>query len=69
MDLNLKILGIQKDVKNWPFRIIEDEKTKKLKYIIKLDGEEKEYFPEDIASIILGYLMQKHMKIKKLKKQ
>ena len=26
--------------------VIEDEKTKKPKYIIKLDGEEKEYFPK-----------------------
>ena len=53
MDLNLKILGVQKDIKNWPFRVIEGEKTKIPKYIIKLDDEEKEYFPEDITSIIL----------------
>ena len=42
---------------------------KKLKKQIYYWSEEKEYFLEDIASIILGYLMQKHMKIKKLKKQ
>ena len=36
--------GIQKNVKNWPFKVIEDEKTKKPKYIIKIKNEEKEYF-------------------------
>ena len=42
--LKFKNPGVQKDIKNWPFRVIEDEKTKKLKYIIKVRGEEKEYF-------------------------
>ena len=47
---------VQKDIKNWPFKVIKDEKTGKPKYIIKIGNEEKEYFPEDIASIILDYL-------------
>ena len=47
---------VQKDIKNWPFKVIKDEKTGKPKYIIKIGNEEKEYFPEDIASIILGNL-------------
>jgi molecular chaperone DnaK (HSP70) len=47
---------VQKDIKNWPFKVIKDEKKGKPKYIIKIGNEEKEYFPEDIASIILDYL-------------
>ena len=47
---------VQKDIKNWPFKVIKDEKTGKPKYIIKIGNEEKEYFPENIASIILNYL-------------
>ena len=44
---------VQKDIKNWPFKVIEDVKTGKPKYKQKIKNEEKEYFPEDIASIIL----------------
>ena len=47
---------VQKDIKNWPVKIIEDKETKKPKYVIKIGNEEKEYFPENVASIILNYL-------------
>ena len=48
--------SVQNDIKNWPIKIIEDKKTGKPKYVIKVENEEKEYFPENIASMILGYL-------------
>ncbi len=51
--LKFKNPSVQKDIKNWPFKVIEDEKTKKPKYQQKIKNEVKEYFPEDIASIIL----------------
>ena len=54
--LKFKNPSVQKDIKNWPFKVIEDEKTKKPKYKQKIKNEEKEYFPEDIASIILDYI-------------
>ena len=47
---------VQKDIKNWPFKVIKDEKTGKPKYIIKIGNEEKEYFPEDVSSMILSYI-------------
>ena len=47
---------VKEDIKNWPVKIIEDKETKKPKYVIKIGNEEKEYFPENVASIILNYL-------------
>ena len=40
---------VQNDIKNWSFKVIEDEKIGKPKYIIKIKNEVKEYFPEDIT--------------------
>ena len=54
--LKFKNPSVQNDIKNWPFKVIEDEKTKKPKYIIKVGDKEKEYFPDDIAAIILDYI-------------
>ena len=54
--LKFKNPAVQNDIKNWPFKVIEDVKTGKPKYKQKIKNEEKEYFPEDIASIILGYI-------------
>ena len=36
--------NIQKDIKNWPVKVIEDKKTGKLKYVIKIGKEEKESY-------------------------
>ena len=47
---------VQEDIKNWPVKVIEDKKTGKPKYVIKVENEEKEYFPENVASMILTYL-------------
>ena len=35
---------------------IEVPKTNKSKYVIKVNNEDKEYFPEDVLSVILQYL-------------
>ena len=35
---------------------IEDPKNNKSKYVIKVNNEDKEYFPEDVLSVILQYL-------------
>ena len=37
-------------------KIIEELKTKKPKYVIKGNDEEKVFFPEDVSSMILEYL-------------
>ena len=35
---------------------IEDSKNNKSKYVMKVNNEDKEYFPEDVQSLILQYL-------------
>ena len=46
---------VQKDIKLMkPLKIIE--KNEKPKYLIKVNNEDKEYFPEDVSSMILEYL-------------
>ena len=47
---------VQNDIKNWPIKIIEDKKTGKPQYVIKIGNEEKKYYPEDVASMILKSL-------------
>ncbi len=47
---------VQEDIKNWPVKVIEDKETKKPKYVIKVENEEKEYFLENVVSIVLNYL-------------
>ena len=37
-------------------KVIEDKKTGKPQYVIKVGNEEKKYFPEEVASMILNYL-------------
>ena len=46
---------VQKDIKLMePLKIIE--KNEKPKYLIKVNNEDKEYFPEEVSSMILQYL-------------
>ena len=47
---------VQRDIKNWNVKIIEDNKSKKPQYVIKVENEEKKYFAEDVSSMILKYL-------------
>ena len=54
--LKFKNKAVQKDIKNWPFKVIEDKKTGKPQYDIKIGNEEKKFFPEEIASNILDYI-------------
>ena len=50
-----------KEVKNYikylPVKIIEDKETGKPKYIIKQKDGIKEYFPEEVSSMILKYII------------
>ena len=48
---------VQNDIKYLPVKIIEDTKTGKPKYIIKQKDGIKEYFPEDVSSMILKYII------------
>ena len=50
--------NIQKDIKNWVVKIIEDSKTKKPQYVIKEENEEKKYFPEEVLSMILNHIKE-----------
>ena len=52
---------VQNDIKNWPIEVIEDKKTGKPQYLIKIGNEEKKYYPEKVSSMILEYIknMQK----------
>ena len=76
--LKVKILGykfsnkhVQNDIKNWHIKIIEDKKTGKPQYVVKIENEEKKFYPEDVSSMILGYI-KKYSEIynsnKKIKK-
>ena len=50
---------VQKDIKLMkPLKIIEDPKTKKPKYVVKVNNKDKEYFPEEVSSMILEYLKE-----------
>ena len=41
---------VQKDIESMkPLKTIEVPKTKKTKYVIKVNDEDKEYFPEDVS--------------------
>ena len=53
---NFKLKQVQEDIKNWPVKVIEDKKTGKPQYVIKIGNEEKKYYPEDVASMILKYI-------------
>ena len=36
---------VQRDIERWPVKIIEDTKTKKPKYVVKVKDKISEYFP------------------------
>jgi len=54
--LNFNNKEVQRDIKLWPVKIIEDKITKKPQYVIKVENKEKKFFPEDVSSMILKYL-------------
>ena len=47
---------VQRDIKDWQVKIIEDPETKKPQYVIKVENKENKYFAEDVSSMILKYL-------------
>ena len=47
---------VQEDIKNWPFKVIEDKKKGKPQYVAKVGKEERKFFPEDVSSMILAYI-------------
>ena len=47
---------VQRDIERWPVKIIEDTKTKKPKYVVKVKDKISEYFPEEASTMILKYL-------------
>ena len=49
---------VQRDIKDWQVKIIEDPETKKPQYVIKVENKENKYFAEDVSSMILNYLKQ-----------
>ena len=48
---------VQNDIKYLPVKIIEDKETGKPKYVIKQKDGIKEYFPEEVSSMILKYII------------
>ena len=51
-----KYKSVQNDIKHLPVKIIEDKNTGKPKYEIKQKSGIKEYFPEEVSSMILKYI-------------
>ena len=47
---------IQKDIKHWPFKVIDD--NGKLTIVIKFKGEDQKFAPEQISSMILEKMKQ-----------
>ena len=47
---------IQEEIKYWPVKIIKDKKTGKPQYQIKVNDEEKKFFPEEVYAIIFKQL-------------
>ena len=46
---------VQKDMRTWPFKVVAG-KDNRPKVGVKFKGEEKEYFAEEISSMVLAYL-------------
>ncbi len=53
--------NVHKDIERWLIKIIEDPKTKKPKYVIKVKDKISEYFPEKASTMILEYLKKQQI--------
>jgi len=53
---SFKNLEVQKEIKYWPVKIIEDTLTGKPQYCINIEGKEKKYFPDDVYKLIIQKL-------------
>ena len=49
---------IQKDIKLWPFKVINDPETKKPKIEVKYKGKTETFFPEEISAFVLTKMKQ-----------
>ncbi len=49
---------VQKDIKLWPFKVINDPETKKPKIQVKFKEKIETFFPEEISSFILSKMKQ-----------
>ena len=47
---------VQKDMKNWPFKVEKDPKTSRPLINVEFKGKIKKFYPEDISAIILQYM-------------
>ncbi len=47
---------VQKDMKNWPFKVEKDPKTSRPLISVEFKGKIKKFYPEDISAIILQYM-------------
>jgi heat shock protein 1/8 len=45
---------VQRDMKTWPFKVVNKDKRPKVS--VNFKGEQKEYFAEEISSMVLSYL-------------
>jgi heat shock 70kDa protein 1/2/6/8 len=46
---------VQRDMKTWPFKVVDDGRNRP-QIVIESKGEEKRYYPEEIAAMVLGKL-------------
>ena len=46
---------VQRDMKTWPFKVVDDGKNRP-KIEVESKGETKQYYPEEIAAMVLGKL-------------
>ena len=47
---------VQKDMKNWPFKVEKDQKTSRPLINVEFKGKIKKFYPEDISAIILQHM-------------
>ena len=45
---------VQRDMKTWPFKVVNKDKRPKVS--VNFKGEQKEYFAEEISSMVLAYM-------------
>jgi len=46
---------VQRDMKTWPFKVVDDGRNRP-QIVVETKGEEKRYYPEEIAAMVLGKL-------------
>ena len=49
--------AVQKDIKLWPFKVIRESQDRPA-IEVEYKAEKKRFFPEEISSMVLGYMRQ-----------